>query len=97
MKKIHLTSSQGFWCKAKLWKVLFEAMITGIFEEAFSGREAKEKLRKRWWNRTGMVAAYCLLDRDYDTVSKIKYQTENQFQVFEYVTQSEFVVNTNNY
>jgi len=50
-------------------------MITGIFEEAFSGREAKEKLRKRWWNRTGMVAAYCLLDRDYDT----------------YVTQSEFV------
>lgn len=69
-------------------------MITGIFEEAFSGREAKEKLRKRWWNRTGMVAAYCLLDRDYDTVQQMKYQTDNKFYLFEYVTQSEFVVNT---
>jgi len=45
---------------------VFMAMITGIFEHAFSNRSMKEKLRKRWWKRTGMVAAYTLIDLDGD-------------------------------
>jgi len=45
---------------------VFMAMITGIFEHAFSNRSMKEKVRRRWWKRTGMVAAYTLIDLDGD-------------------------------
>ena len=42
------------------------AMLTGIFESTFSTNEALAKKRLRWWHRTGLVAAYCLIDLDGD-------------------------------
>jgi hypothetical protein len=57
--------------------IVFMAMITGIFEHAFSERNMKAKLRKRWWNRTGMVAAYTLIDLDGDG-----YVSQQEFDKF---------------
>ncbi len=44
------------------------AMITGIFEDVFTKKEAVNRRRNLWWRRTGIIAAFLLIDENQDYV-----------------------------